>query len=154
MSKKELKIIQFHPAHMDLMELRRHEIANVCYDSNNENKSKFEALAEMGVAGTVVYDNKILCVIGTFDMWSGVCEVWMLPSVAIEQHKLVFGRLVKQQLNSLLEVGHYHRIQITALNDDFHNKFLNWLGFTNETPYGMKYFTKDKSFYNMWARTK
>ncbi len=148
---KKIKMIDFHPAHMDLMEIREHEMENVCL---GDYKEKFTTLSELGVSGTVVYDGEILCVIGSFDMWEGVCEVWVLPSKAIERHKLIFARLVKQQLEALWEVGNYHRIQVTAINDEFHNKFFKWLGFNLETPNGMKNFTKDKTNYNMWARTE
>ncbi len=147
---KKLKIIDFHPAHMDLMEIREHEMETLCF---GDYKEKFTTLSKLGVAGTVVYDGEILCVFGSFDMWEGVCEVWMLPSKSIERHKLIFGRLIKQQLNAIEDTKIYHRIQATALNDEFHNKFFKWLGFERETPNGMKNFTKDKSNYNMWART-
>ncbi len=144
-------MIDFHPAHMDLMEIREHELENVCF---GDYKEKFTTLSRMGVSGTAVYNGEILCVIGSFDMWEGVCEVWVLPSKSIEKHKLIFARLVKQQLVALEEVGNYHRVQVTALNDEFHNRFFTWLGFTRETPNGMKNFTKQKNNYNMWARTK
>ncbi len=144
-------MIDFHPAHMDLMEIRDHEVNEVCFGNYKE---KFTTLSKLGVSGTIIYDGEILCVVGTFDMWEGVCEVWILPSKAIERHKLIFARTVKQQLLALEEVGNYHRIQVTALDDAFHNRFFKWLQFERETPYGMKNFTKNKSTYNMWARTK
>ncbi len=148
---KKIKMIDFHPAHMDLMDIRDHELENACI---GDYKEKFTALSNMGVSGTALYDGEILCVIGAFDMWEGVCEVWILPSKAIEKHKIIFARLVRQQLEALEEVKDYHRIQVTALNNEFHNKFFRWLGFELETPNGMVNFTKDKSNYNMWARTK
>ncbi len=148
---KKIEMIDFHPAHMDLMEIREEEEENnVCV---GDYKEKFTVLAKMGVSATVVYDGEILCVIGAFDMWQGVCEVWVLPSKAIERHKLIFARLVKQQLVALEEVGNYHRIQVTALNDAFHNKFFKWLGFIRETPDGMNNFTRSKGNYNMWSKT-
>ncbi len=143
-------MIDFHPAHIDLMELRDHELEDVC---SGDFKQKFTTLAKMGVSGTVLYDGKILCVVGAFDMWEGVCEVWILPSKAVEKHKLIFARTVKQQLKALEEVGKYHRIQVTALNNEVHNKFFYWLGFKLETPYGMVNFTRNKNNYNMWSRS-
>ena len=147
----KIKIIDFHPAHLDLMDIRDHEVTEVCV---GDYKQKFTTLSKLGVSGTVIYDGEILCVIGAFDMWEGVCEVWILPSKAIERHKLIFARLIKQQLEALEEVGNYHRIQVSALDDEFHNKFFAWLGFDRETPNGMKNFTKNKSNYNMWSKTK
>ncbi len=154
MNKKILKAVDFHPAHLDLMELREHELKNTCLKTWEDTKVKFEALAMSGVSGTLIYDNKILCCMGTFEHWKGMCELWLLPSKAIEDHKLVFGRFVKQQLINLEKVGNYHRIQATAVADSFHYKFFNWLEFTLETPHGMKKFTKDGTTYNMWARVK
>lgn len=154
MNKRILKAVDFHPAHLDLMELREHELKNTCLKSWEDTKAKFEMLAMSGMSGTLVYDNQILCCMGTFEHWKGMCEIWLLPSKAIEKHKLVFGRFIKQQLVNLEKVGNYHRIQLTAVADDFHNKFFNWLGFTLETPNGMKKFTKDGTTYNMWARVK
>jgi hypothetical protein len=147
---KKIKLIDFHPAHMDLMDIRELELKDVCI---GDYKEKFTTLSKLGVSGTAVYDGEILCVIGAFDMWQGVCEVWVLPSKAIEKHKLIFARLIKQQLEALVEVGNYHRIQVTALNDEFHNKFFRWLGFNLETEKGMKNFTKSKNNYNMWSKT-
>ncbi|KKN31789.1 hypothetical protein LCGC14_0820420 [marine sediment metagenome] len=147
----KIKIIDFHPAHLDLMDIRDHEVTEVCV---GDYKQKFTVLSKLGVSGTVIYDGEILCVIGAFDMWKSVCEVWILPSKAIGRHKLIFARLIKQQLEALEEVGNYHRIQVSALDDEFHNKFFTWLGFDRETPNGMKNFTKNKSNYNLWSKTK
>ena len=144
-------MIDFHPAHIDLMDIREHEMENVCH---GDYKEKFTMLSKLGVSGTVMYDGVILCVIGVFDMWEGVYELWLLPSKAIEKHKLVFGRVIKQQLEAFKEVTNYHRIQVTALDDEFHNKFFTWLGFTCETPNGMENFTKDRTNYNMWSIVK
>ena len=147
----KIKIIDFHPTHLDLMDIRDHEVTEVCV---GDYKQKFTVLSKLGVSGTVIYDGEILCVIGAFDMWKSVCEVWILPSKAIGRHKLIFARLIKQQLEALEEVGNYHRIQVSALDDEFHNKFFTWLGFDRETPNGMKNFTKNKSNYNLWSKTK
>ena len=144
----KIKMIDFHPAHLDLMEIRKHEEEEICFGNY---KDKFTTLSKLGVSGTVIYDGEILCVIGAFDMWAGVCEVWVLPSKAIEKHKLIFARTIKKQLEALKSLNVYHRIQVTALDDAFHNKFFRWLKFKKETENGMKNFTRNKCTYNMWA---
>lgn len=147
----EVEIITFHPEHLNLMDVRKHEIENVLALQNA--REKLEALTDSGVCGTILYDGKILGVMGIFDMWKGVCEVWVLPSNNISNHKLIFARVVKKYLKNILDLKFYKRIQVTALNDDLHNRFFKWLGFELETPMGMQNFSFDGSNYHMWSIT-
>ncbi len=149
---KKFNIIPFHPEHLEFMEIRKHEIENILSIKNYE--SKLRLLAESGASVTIFYNNKILCVLGLYDMFKGVCEIWIIPSATVAQNGLVFARIMKRLLNQVWEMGYYHRIQVTALNDSLHNKFFTWLGFELETPNGMKNFTVKKCNYNMWSRTK
>ena len=146
---KEVKIIDFHPEHLNLMDIREHEIENVL--SIKYSRERIKVLTDTGTSGTIIYDGKILGVMGIFDMWKGVCEVWVLPSNNILQHKLVFARTIKKYLKSILNLNFYNRVQVTALDDDLHNRFFHWLGFKLETPFGMPNFSFDGSTYNMWS---
>ena len=148
---KQNKIVPFHPEHLNLMEIREHEMENVLSIKNS--LERLEALTASGTCGTILYDGKILGVMGIFDMWKGVCEVWVLPSKNIPQHSLVFARVIKKYLKNIIELKHYNRIQVSALNDKLHNRFFEWLGFELETPNGMKNFSFDGSNYNMWSIT-
>ncbi len=149
---KKIKIIPFQIEHLDWMDIREHEVENILCTSGY--KERVKALSEEGVALTIMYANIILCVLGVFDLYKGVCEIWMLPCNSIQEHKLSFAKATKHLLNQLWETDYYNRIQITALADDFHNKYFLWLGFKLETPNGMKNFTIKKCTYNMWSRTK
>lgn len=148
---KQIKIIDFHPEHLNLMDVREHEIENVLALKNC--KEKLELLTDSGVSGTILYDGKILGVMGIFDMWKGVCEVWVLPSNNISQHKLIFARVIKKYLKNILDLKFYKRIQVTALNEKLHNRFFRWLDFDLETPGGMKNFSFTNCNYNMWSIT-
>ncbi len=139
-------------AHLDLMDIRKHELEKILCDKNY--KEKIEIITSMGTSVTVIYDNIILCALGIVNIYKGVCEIWMLPCNSILQHKLRFAKITKNLLDQLWEMGYYHRIQVTALADDFHNRYFSWLGFDLETPNGMKNFTIKKCTYNMWSRTK
>ncbi len=149
---KKLNIISFQPKHLDFIDVRKHEMENIICIKNY--KDILIMLSDTEVCLTISYDNKILCILGLYELYKGVCEIWLLPSKAIAQHSLVFARLMKRLLNQVWEIGYYHRIQVTALNDDLHNRFFKWLGFDLETPNGMKNFTIKKCNYNMWSRTK
>ncbi len=149
---KKIKIIPFQMAHLDLMDIREHEVENIlCV---KDYKEKIESIASMGTSLTVIFDNIILCTLGKIDVYNGVCEIWMLPCKSILQHKLTFAKTTKNLINQFCEMDFYHRVQVTALADDFHNRYFSWLGFKNETPNGMKNFTIKKCTYNMWSRTK
>ncbi len=148
---KITKIVPFHPEHFDLMDIRDHELENIFCVKNY--KKKFKALVAIGVSATIIYDNKILGVMGVFDMYKGVCEVWVIPCKITPKYGITFARILKKYLEQIWNMGHYHRIQVTALNDKVHNRFFKWLGFELETPNGMKNYTIKKCNYNMWART-
>ncbi len=145
-------MIPFHIEHLNLMALRKHEVENIlCVPDYEE---KLRVLAETGASVTVFYDNKVLCILGLYDMYKGVCEIWILPSSTVAKYGLIFARVMKRLLKQVWEMNYYHRIQVTALNDKLHNRFFTWLGFELETPNGMKNFTVNKCNYNMWSRTK
>ncbi len=148
---KQIKIIEFHPEHINLMDIREHETENVLSIKNS--RERIAAITENGVCGTILYDGKILGAMGVFDMWERVCEVWVLPSKNIPQHGLIFARIIKKYLNNIIDLNHYDRIQVSALNDKLHNRFFKWLGFDLETPNGMKYFSYTGCNYNMWSIT-
>ncbi len=138
--------------HLEMMDIRKHEVENIlCVDNYKE---KLEALTSVSATVTVFYDNEILCILGLYEMYKGVCEIWIVPCRIVSKHGVVFARIMKKLLNQVLEIEYYHRIQVTALNDDLHNRFFSWLGFDLETPNGMKNFTINKCNYNMWSRTK
>ncbi len=152
MNKKKITIVPFRIEHLELMDIRKHELENIqCIRGYKE---KLEALVYCGTTLTIIYDNDILGVLGLYDMYKGVGEAWAIPCKMIRRHGFVFAKVVKTFLASIWNIGYYHRLQVTALNDDVHNRFFSWLGFERETPNGMKNFTINKRNYNMWSRTK
>ncbi len=139
-------------AHLDLMDIREHETDNILGIKNY--KENVESITSTGTGLTIIFDNTILCSLGINDVYNGFCQIWMIPCKSILQHKLSFARITKNLIDQLWETGYYNRIQVTALADDFHNKYFLWLGFKLETPNVMKNFTIKKCTYNMWSRTK
>lgn len=149
---KKIKIVPFQLKHIDLIDVRTHEIENILCVNNY--KERLEILASDGICITVFYNNEILCILGVYEYFKKVCEIWILPSKLISQHGLIFARIMKKLLKQVWEINYYHRIQVTALNDELHNRFFTWLGFKRETPNGMNNFTIKKCNYNMWSITK
>ena len=86
----------------------------------------------------VLNDGKVLGVIGAVPTIPGVCEVFILASEEQKDHPIPFGRLIKREVFTLKR--QYRRIQAVARNDDFHYRWLSWLGFKAEgvlKAYGM-----------------
>ncbi len=149
---KNIRTVPFKIEHIKLMDVRDHEVENILCVEDYE--QKLRVLAETGATVTVFYGDEVLCVLGLYEMYKGVCEIWILPSVTVAKHGLIFARVMKKLLKQVWDMNYYHRVQISALNDNLHNRFFSWLEFDLETPNGMKNFTINKCNYNMWSRTK
>ncbi len=81
---------------------------------------------------------KVLGIIGAVPMIPGVCEVFILASEEQINHPIPFGRLIKREVFTLKR--QYRRIQAVSKPDNFHYRWLSWLGFKAEgvlKAYGM-----------------
>ena len=69
----------------------------------------------------------------------------------MSQYSIGFAKCIKRALNSgIFET--YHRIQIQAMDDDLHNRWLKFLGFELEGVF--KKYDAQGNDYKMWARVK
>ena len=147
-SKLKVRIIDFHPEHVKVMDIRDQELKGIF--AFNKAWEGLLRLNKLATALTICYDGKILGAMGFLEMWPGVCEVWVIPSKYIEQYGVVFARVIKKNLNNLIEVHNLHRIQVTAIDDPRHNRWLEWLGFTCEGV--MRNYSYQKQNLKMWSR--
>ena len=81
---------------------------------------------------TLVMDDKIVCCFGYLQLFPGVAEVWLLPSVEMRNYSLSVVREVKGYLESTAEVRGWHRIQTVTRDIPQHRKWMEVLGFTEE----------------------
>lgn len=90
-----------------------------------------ERLEDMGAASILTPDGKtVLGVMGAVPTLPGVCEVFVLASEAQQHHPVTFAKSVRKELYTLKEK--YRRIQAVSRDDDFHSRWLSWLGFERE----------------------
>lgn len=75
-------------------------------------------------------DGRPLAVIGAVPLLPGVCEVFVLASKLQTQFPLAFARPVKRLIFTLRK--EYRRIQAVSKADEFHYRWLSWLGFRAE----------------------
>ena len=143
----KIKVVPFHVEHVKLMDVRQHELQGIFKSKDID--IRLEALQQLSTAGTIIYDGRILGVMGYVEMWRGTCEVYVLPSEYIKEYGLVFARIIKSNLKMLREVQKFHRIQVTAVDDDKHKRWLEWLGFKCEGV--LKKYSINQQDYKMWA---
>lgn len=148
-----VKIIKFDPKHLDLMEIRPlelhgvFELADACDRMARVAKASIQAV-------TFLFDGRVLCCAGFHELWPGVLEVWMIPSIYVKRLPISFPRMIRRYLDNIFEDFGAHRVQTTSHDDPFHARWMEWLGFKNETPEGMRKFTYDKQTMCIYSRVK
>jgi hypothetical protein len=148
--KPNMKLIPAAPAHFDLLELRDQERISMEFDPQSGLKAK--QLIDISIASTMIYQGTILCILGYYEIWPGVLNVWIFPSIYVVDHATVYLRTVKKYIDALFEMEHIHRIQSNAISDALHADWMRFLGFENEGK--LRKYTADKVNYNCWAMIK
>ena len=121
---KNASFVPFVKEHMDLMDLREdaQEVAAFPQLVPVLEKIGFTILAADGVTP--------LGVMGVADTIPGVCEVFIIATKTQSRFPVSMARIVKKELFRLRLK--YRRIQATSKGDDFHYRWLSWLGFHPE----------------------
>lgn len=145
-----MKLIRvlFKPEHIDLAQIRSHEkngILNI-----PDLKARLTALERIGDAVTLIYDGRIVGFTGFLEMWPGVCEIWLVPTVHIQTAALPVARMLRGYVASLAETFKFHRMQTYAPDDELHNRWMKFLGFHSEGT--LEKYSQAKQDYQMWAR--
>lgn len=146
-----MEIQPYNVGHLDAIELRHQE--QVCLALDPNGRQKMQALAQFGTGGAIVHNGLVIAVIGYYEMWPGCFELWSFPSVHIYRYAKMYIKTVKQYIHSIERDLNPMRIQTTAYDDDLHTRWMTYLGFSNETPFGMKNYNICGSTFNMWAKT-
>jgi len=92
-----------------------------------------------GPAYVIEEEGQLLCAFGALFEWpqSGVCDVWF----NIIEHKRTFNiaRIFKRLLVRLAAQYKVTRMQaVVRCDSEVNSRFMKFLGFINETPFGMK----------------
>ncbi len=149
----EVKIVQFNPRHLEVMEIRDEEMLGSMQLEDAYGRMDRVAKGSLAAA-TFMYDGRIVFCAGFHQIWPGVLEVWMIPSVhAAKKLPISFPRIIRRYVENIERDFKAHRIQTTSYHDPFHARWMEWLGFKNETPNGMINFTHHKKTMCIYART-
>lgn len=141
------KVIPFKTAHIECMDVRDYESITTLTLKNSA--IAFKVFEDCKTCGTILHDGRILGVMGFYELWPGVCELFVLPSIYLPKYPMQFARCIKKMLDSGI-FNAYHRVQIRALDDDLHNRWLAFLKFEQEGI--LKKYDPQGNDYKMWAR--
>lgn len=144
----EVKVVGFHPRHLEVMELRSFELGGLflladAYD-------RVEKITQEGQAGTFLFDGRVVFCAGFKQVWPGVLEVWMIPSVHIKKTPISFARVLKGYIKRIAADFKIHRMHTTSFDDPFHERWMAFMGFVKEGT--MQQFTQDKRNMCLYAR--
>lgn len=127
----ELESVDFHPRHLDIMVLRDLELEGIFAldDSDERIQSMYE---NMEIAKTFFCDGRVIACAGFATLWPGVADGWILPSVYLRDHPMSFAKIIRQWIDNLFKEFALHRFQTTSYDDDFHARWMGWIGFEDE----------------------
>lgn len=146
----KFKMIPYKLDHFDLLEIREREVQSM--NIIGRAKERMEVLAQTGNCFTMIYSGKIIGVMGWFEHWPEVCELFVLPTIYLSEAGFIFARTMKRYLHSFEKVRNFRRVQVTAVKDILHNRWLSWLGFVIEGT--LKKYGPNGEDFIMWARYK
>ena len=82
------KIVNWHPGHMNLIELNEFDKDN--FYNQPQNLENFYRYAETGLAFTGIGDGIIYAMFGLWEKWRGVSEAWLISSKNINRKTIAF----------------------------------------------------------------
>jgi len=147
--KIDIEIVEFHPNHVEVMEVRSIEALGIM--QMEDAHDRLEQLSKNSLdAQTFLHDGRVIFCAGYVQLWPGVIEVWMIPSIYVKTITLSFCKLLKAYVNDIMEKHNCHRLQTTAPNDAEHDKWMKFLGFEKEGV--LRKYTYSYEDYSMHAK--
>ena len=139
---REATLVDFEIEHLDSMECD-------CDTDYGDFKQRVEDIMKRGITKTVYYNSKIIGVMGYFELWPGVCEVW-IAQVKDPDKCGVFAIVIKDGLSRFIDPKKFHRVQATAADNEVNELFFSRMGFACEGL--LKKYSITEQDYKMWAR--
>lgn len=147
---KKVETLDFIPEHLRLMDIREHEMQGVM--ALEDVMDRFQVMAEMSLeAKTFISDGRIIFVAGFVQLWPGVVECWMVPSIYVKTIRTEFCRILRRYVYDIMDQYKCHRFQTSAPDDELHARWMRFLGLEREGL--LKKYTHSQQDYVMYART-
>ena len=143
------RVVPFEPSHIGLMDVRENEVFSLL--SLPDIQTRLMAVARATLASeTFLLDGRIIFAAGLIQICPGVLESWIVPSIYVPEYPCWFVKKVKTQLEVCAETFQCHRIQTASLEDDFHTRWMQAIGFTKEGV--LRQYNHLKQDYAMYSR--
>lgn len=124
--------ILFHPKHLDLIQIRD-EYRQMIFNSENAKYALNNIPGgKEGDALTLIIDGRIMACFGYFFLWEKTVQGWLLPSIYIQDHPIVFVRIIRRYLDQTAELFQWQRIQTVTEFNEKHRHWMKVLGFVEE----------------------
>jgi hypothetical protein len=124
----QTKIIPFNLAHLSVIELMVDEM----FPQLPNWQEHLSAIAEAGVAFTLVVEGRVVVCGGIVHGIAGVAQCWLLPSAYINTYSQVAARAIRKVLEDLMETHHLHRMETGCQNTSAYATWMGFLGFERE----------------------
>ncbi len=135
-----LRFVPFKAAHLEVMEMRGHELALL----EQEGLGEIEGLAITGVS-----DGRIISCGGIILQPFGNAYIWQIPSIYVKTITMEYAKFIRHWLMEQADELKLNRMETLCLDDDLHNRWMNFLGFEKE---GVKKRWCHGKDYVLWAR--
>ncbi len=146
---KFVETIPFHVEHLDLLDAREEERTGIL--ALTDTKQRFERLGAGSIESkTFLYDGRILFIAGYVELWPGVVDCWMLPSIYVKTARMKFCKILKAYVDDIIGDMECHRFQTTAPDDAAHERWMKFLGLEKEGT--LRKFTPNQKTYCMYAK--
>lgn len=137
------KLIPFKKEHLDIMAVRDHERS--IYLRVPDMVSNLENT----IAMTGVVDGRVVCSFGVAPYYGTLADVWMIPSIYMEEYAARVARGAHRFLNGVQSDMGIKRMETCCLIDGLHDRWMAFLGFQEE---GIKRQYYNGTDYKMWGK--
>lgn len=146
--KVDFEVLSFNPVHLDLLEMREEEAFGIMTLDNA--MERFKRIDEISLeAKTFIHDGRILFCAGYYELWPGVIECWMMPSIYVQDMVLSFSKILRSYVHAIIAKEDCHRFQTSAPEDALHARWMEFLGLKKEGV--MRKFTHNGKDYGMYS---
>lgn len=145
-----MMLLEFKTEHLECMDIREIERNSIFSDPNIS--GRLSVLASEGFAYTLLEDGRIIACGGICPIMPGVATAWIIPSEWVPQYSKTFVKVVKAQIDKMMEDMNLHRVETTCVDDELHSKWMEHIGFECEGV--KKWYDSNKNNYKIFAKLR
>ncbi len=143
-----MKIVAFRPEHLRALELQE---AQSYFNGDLASEAYAQMLATTGNAFTAIDGNTVIACAGCMEIWDNRATAWALVSKGAGRHMIG----VTKAISGFLAAAKWRRIEAYVdVGFEAGMRWMEMLGFKQETPVPMRGFRPDGGDCYMFARVK